>query len=186
MSLTSRERARGSLGSGETIVRSRNSDGRPGRPLPGDYINAVDASRRLRIGRCPPPSLLAVRSDGRMECHVGTLACSKPRRYDYRKHSLSSLLLSPYGGERIFHASRTEVERWRRVPAKVTDLRTGARPRGRRAREHVLVIPTIRGSHVATIRVAILQRASVPFHAARTSLPSIVAPEGAFTYFPRR
>lgn len=43
---------RSSFGSGEIIVRSRNSKRRPGRPLPKDYINAVSVSRRLRIGRC--------------------------------------------------------------------------------------------------------------------------------------
>lgn len=81
-------------GHGETIVRSRNSESRPGRPLPGDYINAVHVSRRLRIGRCPPSFLAVLGSDGpvdgRVECHVGALACrrrGRERRYYYRKHT---------------------------------------------------------------------------------------------------
>lgn len=96
------------VGRGETIVRSRNSESRPGRPLPGDYINAVDTSRRLRIGRCPPPFLAILGSDGRVECHVEALVCrvrrSRERRYDYRKHTSSHL------GARIFRAPRAKED----------------------------------------------------------------------------
>lgn len=62
--------SRSSFGSGEIIVRSRNSKRRPGRPLPRDYINAVSVSRRLRIGRCSPsfPRRLETK---RLEYHVG-------------------------------------------------------------------------------------------------------------------
>lgn len=103
-------------GRGETIVRSRNSERRPGRLLPRDYINAVDASRRLRIGRCPPPFLASPSStradDGRTSGWTdvwnatwGPLACrGRERRYDYRKHTF----LLPTSAHGFFVSSASE------------------------------------------------------------------------------
>lgn len=81
---------RSSLGSGETIARSRNSEHRPGHPLPKDYINA---SRRLQIGRCPLPFLAARPTQTDVEemwnATWGPLRVGAA--YDYRKHPSSHL-----------------------------------------------------------------------------------------------
>lgn len=87
---------RSSVGSGETIARSRNRERRPRRPLPRDYINT---SRRLRIGRCPPP-FLAVHPT-RMDVWNATWGPLRvDAAYDYRKHHPSSHL-----DEKIFRAA---------------------------------------------------------------------------------
>lgn len=79
---------RSSLGSGETIARSRNSERRSGHPLPKDYINAF---RRLQIGRCPLP-FLTVRPT-QTDVEEMWNATWEPLRvgaaYDYRKHPSS-------------------------------------------------------------------------------------------------
>jgi len=90
---------RSSVGSGETIAQSRNSERCLRRLLPRDYINAF---RRLRIGRCPPPFLTHRQMDvwnvtwGPLRVNVA---------YDYRKHP------SFYFGKRIFRAARAGKRR---------------------------------------------------------------------------
>lgn len=93
---------RSSLRNSETIAQSRNSERRPERPLPRDYINA---SRRLRIGRCPPP-FLAVRPTPTDVWNVTWGPLRVGAAYDYRKHHPSSHL-----GEWIFRAARARKRR---------------------------------------------------------------------------
>lgn len=94
---------RSSVGSGETIARSRNSERCLRRLLSRDYINAF---RRLRIGRCPPPFLTVHPTHNQMDVWNvtwGPLRVSAA--YDYRKH------LSSYFGKRIFRAAWAEKRR---------------------------------------------------------------------------
>lgn len=95
---------RSSFGSGEIIVQSRNSQRRPGRPLPRDYINAVSVSRRLRIGRCSLP--FPCRFERTCGMPRGFSRVSRERRCDHQKnHSFSHL------GEQSFRAPR--VRKWK-------------------------------------------------------------------------